>query len=162
MSINTAFVLERKDITWLEQPVCTVRGLTPHDIIKIIAENPVDADTVLSSLAEKAGDIANSGNVSADAVADALQSDMASFGQIVMKVPDLIAKVIAVACDSPEDWQHVRANLVIPLQFEIVQEIARLTFIDPPAFRRFLGNVMALIGQSNPGQRRPDKIASVG
>ena len=162
MSINTAFVLERKDIAWQDQPVCSVRGLTPHDIIKIIAENPADADKVLSSLAEKASGIASSGNVSADAVADALQSDMASFGQIVMKVPDLISKVIAVACDSPDDWQHVRANFVIPLQFEIVQEVARLTFIDPPAFRRFLGNVMALVGKSNPDQRRPDKTALGG
>jgi hypothetical protein len=162
MSINTSFVLERKEITWQDQSVCVVRGLTPHDIIKVIAENPVDADTVLSSLAEKAGAVAETGAVTADAVADALQSDMASFGQIVMKVPDLIAKVVAVACDSPESWQHVRDNFVIPLQFEIVQEIARMTFVDPPAFRRFLGNVMALVGQSKTGQRLPGKNASAG
>lgn len=155
MSLNVDFQVERKKVNWNGQEVAEVRGLTPNDIVRVIAENPEQADTVLSAI--ERGGFKPSADDSADDIAASLQKGAAeSFGMIVSKCPDIVAKVIAVACDAPDQWEIVRDRHVVPLQFELAQEIARLTFVDPPAFRRFVGNVMALIGVfQTTGQRRP-------
>ena len=158
MSLNLDFQVERKKVEWNGQFVAEVRGLTPHDIMRVIAENPAEADEILESLQSKTrGHMADAG-LSDEGVADALMGDAKdSFGKLVAKCPDFVAKVIAVACDSPDQWEIVRDRFVLPLQFDLLQEIARLTFVDPPGFRRFVGNVMALIGALNPrvDQREP-------
>ena len=59
--------------------------------------------------------------------------------------PDLIAKLIAVACDDFAQWELVRSRFVLPLQLEILTEVARLTFVDEAGFRTFVGNVMGLV-----------------
>lgn len=165
MSLNNDFQLERKKIEWNGQFAAEVRGLTPHDIMRVIAENPVEADAVLSTLQDDSQQTVDGDDDRAsDQIAEALQDNAAkSFGKIVTKFPDLVAKIIAAACDSPDQWEVVRDRFVVPLQFEIAQEIARLTFIDPPGFRRFVGNVMALIGAfKQTDQRQNEKIGSDG
>lgn len=155
MSLNTDFQVERKEVSWQGQVAGTVRGLTPHDIMKVIAENPQEADMVMEMLESDARDALPDEDASADDIATALQGTATkSFGKMVAKVPDLVAKLIAVACDSPDQWTVVRDRFVVPLQFEMAQEIARLTFVDPPSFRRFLGNVMALVGAFKGDQRQ--------
>jgi hypothetical protein len=77
------------------------------------------------------------------------------FQKIITMVPGLAAKIIAVASDAPEDADFIRANFVLPLQFEALAAIAQLTFIDSNGFKRFLGNVLALIESGNVnGQRQ--------
>ncbi len=161
MSLNNDFQVERKKVEWNGQFAAEVRGLTPHDIMRVIAENPVEADAVLASLEGEAKEQFASDDLSAEEIADTLQdSATKSFGKIAAKFPDLVAKIIAAACDSPDQWEVVRDRFVLPLQFECAQEIARLTFIDPPGFRRFVGNVMALIGTFKQTDQR--QIAPTG
>lgn len=153
MSINQNYQVERKTVEWNGQVAGEVRGLTPHDIMTVIAENPQEADMVLSIIEEE-------GSLNADASDDDVAASLedaakASFGKIVAKVPNIVAKLIAVACDSPDQWEFVRDKFVLPLQFDMLQDIARLTFVDPPGFRRFLGNVMALVGAIKGDQRLP-------
>lgn len=164
MSLNNDFQVERKKIEWNGQFAAEVRGLTPADIMRVIAENPEAADAVMESLEDEAREQLGEGDVTADGLAEALQGNAAkSFGKIVAKFPDLVAKVIAAACDSPDQWEMVRDRFVVPLQFDIAQEIARLTFIDPPGFRRFVGNVMALAGAfKKPDQRQNGPTGSAG
>lgn len=164
MSLNNDFQVERKKIEWNGQFAAEVRGLTPHDIMRVIAENPVEADAVLSTLEGEAKQQFADEDRTSEQIAESLQdSATKSFGKIVAKFPDLVAKIIAAACDSPDQWEVVRDRFVVPLQFEIAQEIARLTFIDPPGFRRFVGNVMALIGAfKQTDQRQNATIGSDG
>lgn len=164
MTVNIDFQVERKEVSWNGQQAAVVRGLTPHDILKIIAENPADADAVLGVFENDAKAALSDDEQDADQVADVLQvTAKQSLGQIVGKAPDLLAKVIAAACDSPDQWQFIRDKFVLPLQFDLLQEVARLTFIDPPGFRRFVGNVMALIGALKPTQRQDsEQIDSAG
>lgn len=162
MSVNFDFQVERKKIEWNGQFAAEVRGMTPNDIVRLIASNPDEADQVAALLDEDTSDLLV-GEQNADEIAEALQSAATrSFGKVAAKVPDLLAKVIATACDSPDQWELVRDRFVLPLQFDILQEVARLTFVDPPGFRRFVGNVMALIGAFKTDQRQNDKIDSDG
>ncbi|MBT9159045.1 MAG: hypothetical protein DDT26_00294 [Dehalococcoidia bacterium] len=159
MNVNVDFQVERKRVEWGGQFAVEVRGLTPSDIVRVIAENPVEADAVFDALE---GDVRESVASGAEpgAIADALSGDAAaSFGRIAAKAPDIVAKIIAVAADSPDDWRVIRERFVLPLQFDALQEIARLTFIDPPGFRRFVGNVMALVGAFKTDQRGVNQSA---
>lgn len=163
MSINNDFQVERKKIEWNGQFAAEVRGLTPQDIMRVIAENPVEADAVFEALEEDAREHLSDDSLSADQIAGALEAGASkSFGKVLTKAPGLVAKVIAVACDSPDQWEMVRDRFVVPLQFECAQEIARLTFIDPPGFRRFVGNVMALVGTFKTDQRQSVLTGSDG
>ena len=165
MSLNLDFQIERKAINWNGVEVARVRGLTPHDILGIIAANPVQVDDLFEQINGGVKDNVNEDS-SAEEIADAVQGQAdASMQKILMTMPDLVAKVIAVACDSPDRWEHIQKNFVLPLQFDAVSEIARLTFVDPPGFRRFVGNVMALVGTFRGGQGNatlPDMIGSAG
>lgn len=153
MSINQQYQVERKEVMWNGQVAGDVRGLTPNDIMSVVAENPKEADMIFSIMEEEA-DL--SADASPDDIATSLESAAkTSMSKVVAKAPNIIAKLIATACDSPDHWEFVRDKFVLPLQFEMLQEVARLTFIDPPAFRRFLGNVMALVGAIKGGQRQP-------
>lgn len=162
MSINTDFQIERKDVTWNGTVVASARGLTPHDILSIIAANPVQVDQLFNKIEGNLKDQVVA-DESAEVIADNLQAQAAdSLRDIIATMPDLVAKVIATACDSPDQWGHVRKNWVLPLQFDAVTEIARLTFVDPPGFRRFVGNVMALAGAFRGDQRNSVTTDSAG
>ena len=83
------------------------------------------------------------------------------FTTILASVPNLVGKLIAMACDSPEHWGVVM-TWTVPLQFKVLQEIAVLTFVDQEGFRTFLGNVMALAGSVKGGQRLPAQKTGSG
>lgn len=155
MSLNVDFAVERKRVEWDGQFAAEVRGLTPADIMRVIAENPDAADAAMEAIEGDAREALAVDDDSTDALATGLQNVAAkSFGKILATAPDFVAKIIAAACDSPNDWAVIRDRFVVPLQFECAQEIARLTFIDPPGFRRFVGNVMALVGAFKTDQRQ--------
>lgn len=163
MSLNHDFQIERKEITWNGQVAGVVRGLTPHDIMSVIVENPQETDMVFEAIEGEARAALPSDNPSASDFADALSGSAdKAFGKLVAKAPDLVSKLIARACDSPDQWEVVRDRFVVPLQFEMVQEIARLTFVDPPGFRRLVGNVMALVEAFKVDQRKTGPIDSDG
>ena len=77
--------------------------------------------------------------------------------------PNLIARVIARAADQEDEWQMVRDNYSVVLQFDLLVEIAKLTFNDPAGFKRFVGNVLSLVNLAGTltsvGTKRPSTRA---
>lgn len=153
MSINTDFYTERSKITWGDQVVCEVRGLTPNDLAQAMAENAGDMETLIRMIEGNKDFTAvdNDDPVAIQMVIDKNKQQL--FTSVISTVPNLVAKLIALACDSPDQWQLVKEKYVLPLQFDIVREIAVLTFVDGEGFNKFLGNVMALAGNVQGGQR---------
>lgn len=145
MSINTDFYAETKQITWGGRPVCEVRGLTPSDIARVVGENQGDVEQAFSIMEGAGLGTALDPNDPESVAAVTEKKAQKAFANLVGSVPDLVAKVLAVACDSPDQSEFIRKNWVIPLQFAVLKEIARLTFVDSQGFATFLGNVMGLV-----------------
>jgi hypothetical protein len=154
MSINTEFYTPVKAITWQDQAVCEVRGITPHDLSQIMSEHAADVETLLTIFE---GDNATKGIDPTDeaAILAAVKEHQGRlFSTIMLAVPALVAKLIAVACDAPDAWTEIRNKYPLPLQFEIVTEVAKLTFVDSNGFKAFVGNVMALAGNLSGNSQR--------
>lgn len=132
------------DITWQGEVVASVRGLTPADVTAILISVGEDLAGLFNVAEEVDGmklELAN-----ADALADQLMSQWPKFvAAIGTHLPNTLAQVIANAADAPEEWEMVRDHYSFVLQFEILAEIAKLTFNEPEAFRRFVGNALLLV-----------------
>ncbi len=153
MSINTNFYTEKTKIAWQGQEVCEVRGLTPNDLAQAMAENAGDMETLIR-MAEGNKDFSGIESDDPDAIQAAIaKHNQKLFTSVIASVPNLVAKLIALACDSPDQWGLVKEKYVLPLQFDIVREVAVLTFVDGEGFNKFLGNVMTLAGSAKGGQR---------
>jgi hypothetical protein len=152
MSINTDFYVPKAKVSHDGKEACEVRGLTPEDIAQIVNEHADDVGKVMSALEKDSGAALGEGGV-----ADALEAlSPAAFNNMLMSVPALAAKIIAIAADEPSMWGHVQKNFVMPLQFNILVEIARLTFIDKNGFKEFLGNAMALVASTGTTMRHQE------
>lgn len=150
MAINPDYQAERKRVEWQGQFVADARGLTVNDIVKILSDNPAQIEEVFVAFEKEARIAPGDMRTAAEIAAYAEKESRAAFTRLIASSPDLVARVLAAACDSPELWKTVRDQFTIPVQLELATEIARLTFVDPPGFKRFVGNVMALIGAFNP------------
>ena len=132
------------DIKWQGEVVASVRGLTPADVTGILVSVGEDL-AGLFSLAEEV-DGMKLELADAPALADQL---LTQWPKIVAAVgehmPNVLSQLIARAADAPDEWEMVRDNYSFVLQFEILAEIAKLTFNEPEAFRRFVGNVLLLV-----------------
>ena len=105
----------------------------------------------------------------AEKLADQL---MQSWPKIIPSVgvhlPNLMAQLIARAADAPDEWEMVRDHYSFVLQFDILAEIAKLTFNEPEGFRRFVGNVLLLVdlagtltsGSKKRPKTRPGRLSS--
>lgn len=138
-----------KDVEWDGEVVASVRGLAPADLARLLTIAGEDLAGVMGVAEELDKMTASTPNIGAEAVADQL---LASWPRLVSVVgehlPNFIAHLIATAADAPDEWTVVRDDYSLVLQFEILVEIAKLTFNSPEGFRRFVGNVQALVGLS--------------
>lgn len=150
MSINKKFFTPRREIQWDGIVVCDVKGVTPNDIARTLAENAADLETLMEAwktddamrvlaLTPEAEDVSKF-------IAD---NSTTIFTKMIGLVPNLCAKIIAIAAGDADEWEHVRDEYTLPLQFDILTTIAELTFINQDGFKKFLGNVMALAGSVN-------------
>lgn len=156
MGINKNFYLPRRKITWDGQEVCEVHGLAPADIAAVMQENAADLERIVESWQkDKAlASIAADPTASEQIAAKINENAAVLFGSLISLVPNLAAKLIALAADEEDAWEHVRDNYVVPLQFDILCEIAQMTFVNQDGFKKFLGNVLALAGNVGGGQRQ--------
>jgi hypothetical protein len=151
MAINKDFFAPRETIMFNGHTVCDVRGITPDDLARIMMENAADVEHVFEIL-ERDDTLKGISKDDPESVSGALKTHgKALFGTLVTKVPELVAKIIAVAADDAASWEHVKKNFVLPLQLETLTTVAKLTFVDSNGFRAFVGNVLALLGQGSPG-----------
>ena len=158
MGINTDFFTQRKAVMWGDVEACTVRGITPNDIAKVMAENASEVESIMESVQKEK--VLSSLDPSQVHDIDLNAESEKIFKHIITMVPNLAAKIIAIAADDADNWEVVRDKFVLPLQFEALTVIAQLTFIDGNGFKKFLGNVLALAGSVN-GQRQIGQPASV-
>jgi hypothetical protein len=172
MGINKEFYEPRATINWQGQVVCDVRGITPTDITQLMAENAADMETLVTTFERDR--VLSQVDVSNDeALTNALTENTTKlFTTLVTTVPDLMAKIIAVAADCADDQEAIDAvrKYVIPLQFEILTQVAKLTFVDQNGFKEFLGKILALVdvagngksGQRLPGQKKQSQAVTTG
>jgi hypothetical protein len=154
VGINKDFYVPKTKITYRDQEVCEVRGLTAEDIAQALSENAADMETLMQTFErdETLHGIDPSDDAQVTQAIEANTSRM--FHTIITTVPDLAAKIIAMACDESDAWPYVKKKYVLPLQFDILAEIAALTFVDAKGFKEFLGKAMALAGNMGTSQRR--------
>lgn len=152
MAINKNFYTPTAAIQWNGETACEVRGISPDDITRLVAE---DGELVARLVELVEGDVRKQG-VTQDGAAQYLeQNAQRLFGFVLKQIPMLVAKLIALAADDDGAADQVR-KWPVPLQFEIMRQIAILTFVDADGFRKFLGNVMGLAGSL--GGQRPAAI----
>lgn len=141
MGINKSLALATASVEWNGEEAAKVRGLSPADIGTIIAVHGEDIFEAFLSLDEF--DSLRVGSV--EDVADKLMADGPKIiGKMSTAMPRLIAFVIACAADAKDDVESIEP-WPLPLQFDCLVQIARLTFVGPEGFRVFVGNVQALV-----------------
>lgn len=120
-----------------------LRGITPNDIKTVLKRNRLSAD-LLFNLAERKG-IKSAEDLTEDAIKNIAHSS-------ITELPVLVATLIAQCSDDVDSYEIVE-RLPVPVQFECLRKIARMTFSDATNFGEFLGNVLAAaktIGSSLP------------
>ena len=153
MALNKNFFVPTYELRLGDQVVGTLRGITSDDIARVMSENAADVESLMSSL-ERDKILAKVDPTKDDELRQALADNSTKlFNMTISLVPDLIAKIIAVAMDAPDDSEFIRKNLNVALQLEAIVQIAKLTFVDQNGFKAFLGNVMGLAGGALGGEK---------
>lgn len=138
-----------------------VRGLGLEDVSFLVRIHKGEVDDLINAFRKKVvnNDPAKNaeGNFDPTAIDDLVKSggDDLIYG-FLQQFPLLAANVIAVACDEPNSWQTAR-QLPLPTQVEALLAIARLTFEDAEGFKKFVGNVSAVL--SSVRSPAPQKIS---
>ena len=136
-----------QEVKWNGEVVAAVHSLSPADIAGLLATVGDDIGA-LFDVSEEVDRMKLLGD-KPEELADRLMGEWPKIVAIVGKhFPDFVAHLIAIAAKQPEDWKMVRDDYSFVLQFEILVEIAKLTFVTPEAFGRFVGNVLALVDLS--------------
>lgn len=118
-----------------EQHDIILFGLNANDVAGIIIAQK-DSMEELFDIVEGAG---------VKRAADLAEADMLQLGQqLMVQMPDFIARVIAYASHEPDQW-GTALQLDAPTQIKCLRAIAELTFKDEAGFREFLGNVQAAL-----------------
>lgn len=136
-----------------------VRGLNLEDISFLVQVHKGDVDAVVEAF---------KGRVGTDATPDGVTKAVQEQGEamllnLLQQFPLLAANVIAVAADEVDAWENAGA-LPLPKQVEAIFAIAKLTFEDVDGFKKFVGNVLAVVqsvGKQKPRSKTP-KTKSTG
>jgi hypothetical protein len=153
VALNKNFFVPTYELRHGDQIVGTLRGITPDDIARVMSENAADVESLMASL-EKDKILARVDPNKDEDLRQALADNSAKLFQMTISlVPDLVAKIIAVAMDEPGESQFIRKSFNVALQLEAIVQIAKLTFVDQNGFKAFLGNVMGLAAGTLGGEK---------
>lgn len=72
--------------------------------------------------------------------------------RLVSEAPDVAARVIALACDEPDQMEKAR-KLVVPLQIEVIKKVLQLTFDEAGGIRNFLTGLRQIASAVIPSLR---------
>lgn len=118
----------------------SVRGLNLEDISFLVQVHKNDVDNVVAMFQGKLGK-----DKTPEGISKAVQDNGdAMLVELIQKFPMLIANVISVAADEPEAWETA-SKLPMPVQVEAVLAITKRTFNDVDGFKKFVGNVSAVL-----------------
>lgn len=114
-----------------------VRGLTPSEVAVLIKDFKEDAIKIYSLI--KTMDIG------------ALKTNDDFFAKmitVVSDVPNLVAKVIAIAANEPDSHEFA-ADLPLAFQFELICKVGALTFTVDGDLKKLVANLVEKIGGIN-------------
>lgn len=115
----------------------TLRGLALDDIAILIRENLTDLDDLLRMYAEDVDD-----KIAVAATAQYAVS-------LVRETPELVARLICLACDEPGLEGKAR-RLPIPVQINAIQKVIDLTFREAGGVKNFLTSLSNLMADIRP------------
>jgi hypothetical protein len=64
--------------------------------------------------------------------------------KVVRELPSLVAKVIAIAADEPDEYSKVE-KLPFPAQLEAVLAVGQMTFEDEDGLKKFGENILTML-----------------
>lgn len=73
--------------------------------------------------------------------------------KIIKEAPDMVATMIVLAGDEPAELIDIARKLPLPVQVECVRKIIDLTFEESGGAKKFLDNLMGMIGGLRPQAR---------
>lgn len=142
------YVVPRTEIELQKGNSISVRGLALEDITFLVSVHKDDMDALIEAFRTKAlaGTATKAGSAIDPALIDKVVRDSSDdmVSTFLQQFPLLAANVIATACDEPGAWAKARV-LPLPTQVEVIFAVARLTFEDAEGFRKFVGNVTAVL-----------------
>lgn len=149
MALST-YSTPRTTITLDASNNIAVRGLTLEDISFLMQVHKGDVDTVVEMFSGKLGK-----DMTPEGVNKAVQAEGdAMILALLQQFPLLAANIIAVACDEPTAWENAM-QLPMPKQVDAILAIAKLTFEDAEGFKKFVGNVLAVM--QSVAKQKPQK-----
>lgn len=142
------YVVPRTEVALDATNTISVRGLSLEDITFLVSVHKGDMDALVEMFRTQAlaHDVTKAGSKLDPAIIDSAvrKSGDKMIQSFLQQFPLLAANVIAVASDEPEAWQVAR-HLPLPVQVEAILATARLTFEDAEGFKKFVGNVIAVL-----------------
>lgn len=151
MALNKNFYAPTKTVKWNGEEVGTFNGISANDLALIMAEQTAQLELLVSTL-EGDASVRKLDPKNSEEIGNFMQQNAGRLlSTLLSKLPELAASIIAVSAGEP-DKADVVQTWPVPLQMEVLTEIAVLTFQDYNGFKRFLGNVMALVANLG-GQR---------
>lgn len=141
-----------------------VRGLGMEDVSFLVSVHSDDMDAVVEMFRPNK---TSSEKITPESIVKKAQEDDGMIAGLLQTFPLLAANIIAVACDEPDQLSSAR-RLPLPKQTEALIEIARLTFEDAEGFKKFVGNVAAVLRSATPaapqtgGGKKTKKTKSTG
>lgn len=149
MGINKSLKQNPVPVMWGDEEAAVVRGLLPSDIADIVRLAGHRIHDILATLDEL--DIVKAGGTVEEAADRLIDELPKAISRISMSVPELVALIIAYAADEadPSTIDYIRDTWPVSVQADALASIARETFVDDEGFRRFVGNVVAVLQSGN-------------
>ena len=136
------YTIPRTDIK-AGKTVLSVRGLSLDDISFLVSVHKEDVDAIVETFRSKV--VGKTDDVSPDTIDAAVRENGDELiTAFLQQFPLVAANVISLACDEPEAWKNAQ-RLPLPVQVEALLSIAKLTFEDAEGFKKFVGNVIAVL-----------------
>lgn len=129
------FVIPTEKISWGKGAgqVVEVRGLSFNDFTQLFVKHGKGLDQLFNFIEAGAGQLEA-----------AASKDIKTFGSgFIMRAPELVAQLIAVAADSPDQAPKV-AQLPLPVQIKCLEAIYRMTVEEAGGLADFMQLVLRI------------------
>lgn len=144
MAVNRNFKRVKKEIIYSGEVLADVHDLSATDLKLIMVNVGSGLVDLLTTITE-----VEFGSKDPNAIAERILADAPRIVAAVSEaVPRLLSTIIAVASDDLEAIDVID-EWPMPVQVEAAADVFRLTFVDDEGFRKFVGNVAALLQTGN-------------
>lgn len=117
-----------------------VRGLSLDDVSILMRSHLPDVEAIIDLLAK--------GNAGAEFEVSAVLEHAIT---LVKEAPGLVANLIALACDEPDEVDKARA-LSLPVQVRAIETICKVTFDEAGGPKKFVESLVHLLASLRPAR----------